>query len=132
MTPSFKELVRDLRNGVGLDDAFDEYCQKSLLVPIADQMVEGGPSDPMHRSACICAYGAVLERLAENAKQDDSDEGLYEKFLDDCRKFNVVWRPMRDGERWSPRELYMQMPQADKDKALELFGVTAIAKVIAQ
>lgn len=132
MTPAFKDLVADLRGGADLDEAVEGYCQKSLLVPISRTAMPTQDRDPLGRTAYICFYGSVISRLAENAQQTDSLGELHKKFLEDCRKFDVAWRPMRKNERWTARDLYMRMPQADKDKALELLGVNYIGNLLAR
>lgn len=131
MTPAFKDLVDDLRSGADIDKAVESYCQKSLLVPISRTPMPTQDRDPLGRTAYICFYGSAISRLAENAQQTDSLDELHDKFLEDCRKLDVAWRPMRKNERWTARDLYMRMTQNDKDKALELLGVNCIGNLIA-
>ena len=132
MNPSFKLMVNMLRSGASADDALDEYCQTRCVVPIGadDVLIKGVP--PENASAGFSAAFSVwtaVETLQKAIKDGTPDADLEKVFHDACKP-RVLWRGMRKGERWTPRQLYDRMPANDQTALLNLVGVEAVAKII--
>jgi len=115
-----------IRAGKDPCDAFDYYCQLGLVKPTYLLFYTG-----QDRSlGDLPNIFPALYQLDDDIKAGSSDADAQNRFLTKMRECLVMFRPMEPHEKWNAHQLYKRMSQAEKDKVLELFGVTKTAHIM--
>lgn len=135
MNPSFKLMLDTLRRGATsgdvIMDAADDYCQSSLTMPVAldDFMAEFPQTDITRRAPDWWMMYLAIDEVIRGIADGLSDAEL-EKVFYSSKRGRIRFRPMRQHERWSMKDLYNKLSQSEKDQLLNMVGVASVARII--
>jgi len=129
MDPNIKVMINTLRRTGKAEDALRDYCWAKQAVPVEPRREHHSPF-AAPRATHLMAIARMMDAFDEGSTDERLEGQFLEGVAEDRKMRGIVCRPMRDDAKPPAGELIKAMSPASREKAAEIFGVSAVADLL--